>query len=190
MEEKITYFETPGKENTEKTLILARDYAINKGINTIALASIRGKSAKKALEIFKGTNLNFVVVGCNGCSGCPPFDEDIRKQVLDTGFKHIFAPEGSVPYPEAAQLAYRRICEGLKVCVHIAMALAEQGIVESGEEIITIAGTGWKGYSKGGGSDTAVVIEAQKAKDFFSYQPLQEHKLHGRKIKGVICMPR
>jgi hypothetical protein len=71
MKEMITYFEIPGIENTECTLVLARDYAIRKGIRTVALTSIRGKSAKKALDIFKGTNLNLVIVGCNGCDGCP-----------------------------------------------------------------------------------------------------------------------
>lgn len=190
MEEKIIYFRTPGKENTEKTLILARDTALKKGIKTVALASIRGQSARKAIDIFKGTKINLVIVGCNGCNGCPHFPEDLKIEIKKEGFHFTLAPENSIPYPQAAQLAYRRICEGMKVCVHIAMSLAEQEIVKAGEEIIAIAGTGWKGYEKGGGADTAVIIESQKSKDFFNYQSLYEHKLNGRKIKEIICRPR
>ena len=70
----------------------------------------------------------------------------------------ILASEGSIPYPPEVELAYRKFCEGMKVCVFIAMAVAEAELVTGGQEIIAIAGTGWKGYEKGGGLDTAVII--------------------------------
>ncbi|MFX0066496.1 MAG: hypothetical protein ACFFC7_30435 [Candidatus Hermodarchaeota archaeon] len=60
----------------------------------------------------------------------------------------------------------------------------------SGQEIIAIAGTGWKGYEKGGGLDTAIIIQALKSREFFSYEPLGRHKLHGRKIKEIIFKPK
>jgi hypothetical protein len=79
----------------------------------------------------------------------------------------------------------------MKVVVHLAIAVAEEGIIPPGEDFIAIAGTGWKMYDKGGGSDTAVVIESTLAKDFWSYpESMKEHKLTGRKIKEIICMPR
>jgi hypothetical protein len=46
-------------------------------------------------------------------NSCPPFSREVEKEVQLAGHKLIFAPEGAVFYPEAAQLAYRRICEGL-----------------------------------------------------------------------------
>jgi hypothetical protein len=57
-------------------------------------------------------------------------------------------------------------------------------------EIIAVAGTGWKGYPKGGGVDSAVIIQAVKSKEFFSYDSLPKNKLHGRKIKEILCKPR
>ncbi len=184
------YYETAGKINTLETLNIAKKFALERGIKTIAIASIRGKTAEIAIDVFRNTKLNIIITGCNGCDGCPLFSEKIRKRIENVGFKLIFAPENSVPYPPAAQLAYRRICEGMKVCVHLAISLAERGEVDIGEEIVAIAGTGWKGYPNGGGSDTAVIIEAQKSETFFSYEPLPDHKLHGRKIKEILCRPR
>jgi len=42
VEEKIVYFEEPGRENTEETLRLAAERARLRGISKIVLASTRG----------------------------------------------------------------------------------------------------------------------------------------------------
>ena len=188
---QTVYFETGGKHNTQETLNLAKEKALELEIKNVVIASMRGQTAEKAIDVFKDTDIKLTIVGCNyGCNGCPTFSKDIQKKVETAGHRVIFVAEGSIPYPEEAQLAYRRICEGLKVCVHLAMAMAERELVPSGEEIIAVAGTGWMGYPKGGGVDTAVVIEALRSEDFFSYESLPKHKLNGRKIKEFICKPR
>jgi hypothetical protein len=187
----IVYFDSGGKHNTTTTLLLAKRAAQENKIKNIVIASMRGQTAEKALEIFDESNIELTFVGCDyGCVNCPTFSKKIKKKVELAGYKVIFIPEGSIPYPEAAQLAYRRICEGLKVCVHLAMGMAERELVPLGEEIIAVAGTGWKGYPKGGGVDTAVIIQALKSKEFFSYDSLPRHKLYGRKIKEILCKPR
>jgi len=191
MSSEITYFNSGGKHNTTTTLLLAKKAAQKSGIKNIVIASMRGQTAEKALEVFDGSNIELTFVGCDyGCDGCPTFSKKIKKKVESVGYNVLFIPEGSIPYPEAAQLAYRRICEGLKVCVHLAMGMAELGLVPLGEEIIAVAGTGWKGYPKGGGVDTAVIIQALNSKEFFTYDSLPKHKLHGRKIKEILCKPR
>ena len=62
MEEKITYFESPGIDNTDETLRLAAERAKARGINKIVLASTRGDTARLAMERFAGTDIKMVVV--------------------------------------------------------------------------------------------------------------------------------
>lgn len=190
MKSEITYFETGGRHNSEETLRLAKERALDRKIKNIVIASIRGKTVPIALKIFSDCDLKVYFATCDGCNGCPGFDPEMKEKLEDAGHELIFANEHAYPYPLEAELAYRRICEGMKVVVHLAIAVAEEEIIPSGEEIIAVAGTGWKGYKQGGGSDTAVVIEASKAVEFWGYQPLPIHKKEGRRIKEIICMPR
>jgi len=186
----IVYFDEGGRKNTRETLILARKRAGELGIKKIVIASVRGLSVPVALEVFKGSDVHLTFASCDECNGCVRFDPKMKAELEMRGYRLIMANEHAYPYPDAAQLAYRRLCEGMKVCVHLAIAMAEQGLAAPHEEIIAIAGTGWKGYGPGGGSDTAVVIEATKVKEFWTYLTMTEHKLKGRKIKEIICMPR
>ena len=57
MEEKIVYFEEPGRENTEETLRLAAERARLRGISKIVLASTRGDTARLAAAMFAGTGV-------------------------------------------------------------------------------------------------------------------------------------
>lgn len=187
----IVLFDEGGRMNSRSTYILARERAEELGIKKVVLASIRGKSVPEILEIFKDSGIRIYFATCDACNGCERFDQQMKSRLEGEGHELIYANEHAYPYPSAAELAYRRISEGMKVVVHLAIAVAEEGIIPPGEEFVAIAGTGWKMYDKGGGSDTAVVIESTLAKDFWSYpKSLTEHKLTGRKIKEIICMPR
>lgn len=62
MERNIVYFEKKGKQNTEKTLRLARIRAEELGIGQIVLASTHGYTALKAAEIFKGAGIEIIAV--------------------------------------------------------------------------------------------------------------------------------
>ena len=64
MQRVIEYFEQRGWANTERTLELACQRAREAGIGTIVLASTRGYTARKALEI--STDLNLIAVGIGG----------------------------------------------------------------------------------------------------------------------------
>ena len=64
MEEKIVYFEEPGRENTEETLRLAAERARLRGIINIVLASERGDTDRLAAAVFAGTGVK--LVGDNG----------------------------------------------------------------------------------------------------------------------------
>ena len=51
MEKKILYFDTPGKANTEDTLKLARERAVELGIDQVVVATTHGYTAKKAKTV-------------------------------------------------------------------------------------------------------------------------------------------
>jgi len=53
---KITYFKKPGKENTEKTIELAGDYAKKNDIKKIVVATYTGETALKVAEKIKDVN--------------------------------------------------------------------------------------------------------------------------------------
>jgi hypothetical protein len=62
LEEKIVYFESPGKKNTETTLRLAAERAQARGIKKIVLASTLGDTARRAAELWAGTGIKMIVV--------------------------------------------------------------------------------------------------------------------------------
>lgn len=191
MKSEITYFEEAGFKNTVEALELAKERAIERGIKTVAIASIRGGSAGIALDIFKGTDIKLIMCTCNACHGCDRFSKDVWKKVKKAGHTVACTQEDEIPFPPPAALAYRRICQGMKVGVQLAMSLADQEIVEEGEDLITVTGTGGKSYGKGWGLDTAIVIEATRSDSYWQYEKdMKEHKLHSRKVKEIICMPR
>ncbi|MFQ6095240.1 MAG: pyruvate kinase alpha/beta domain-containing protein, partial [Candidatus Bathyarchaeia archaeon] len=62
MKKGITYFEKPGLENTEETLKLAYERALELNIKDIVVASTHGGTALKAAEIFNDPKFNIVAV--------------------------------------------------------------------------------------------------------------------------------
>ena len=53
------YFEKAGKENTQKTLQIAKKEALKRGISHIVVASTFGDTALAAAEMLKGTGVNY-----------------------------------------------------------------------------------------------------------------------------------
>jgi hypothetical protein len=62
MERKIVYFESPGKANAEATLKAVRERVLELGIRTVVVASSHGETARQALALFRGENVQVVVV--------------------------------------------------------------------------------------------------------------------------------
>ncbi len=183
MEEKIIYFEEPGRANTEATLRLAKDRALSRGISKVVLATTTGFTAIKALEIFKSTGITLTVAAWK--SRIP---SNLVDQIGKEGHNCVFCDETVADFPDLSKNILRRFSEGMKVCVHIVMSATEAGLIPMDKEVIAVAGTGYyKFKEKGGGADTAIVIEAMNSKRFFSVQPKKEER---RKIKEIICKPR
>lgn len=186
---KIVYFESGGRHNTNITLSLAKERVLEKGIKNVIIASVTGFTAERALEIFKDTDIKLTVMSIKGPQ-FPSFPEDLRRKIEEMGHNFCYVSDVEYEFPEVVQDTLRRFCEGLKVCVEITLVAAEMGFIRPGEEVIAVGGTGMLGYEKGGGADTAIVIEAIRGKDFLKLETIFGRKEERRKIKEIICKPR
>ncbi len=179
MEEKITYFETPGLENTEETLRLAAERAKARGIKKIVLASTTGETARRAAELFAGTKIKLVVVPHQyGFIGRQRFPAELVAELEKKGHRvhfgtMLFHTEGfyGTTTPNVMAILLRTLCQGMKVVVEIILMAADGGCIAAGEKVIAIAGMGR-------GSDTAVVAIAANST-----------KLHELHITEIICKP-
>jgi len=158
----VEYFEQRGRANTERTLQLACQRAREEGIRRIVLASTRGYTAGKALEICG--DLDLIAVGIGRTSF--PLDEAERFQ---QGGELIFAREIDYEYPPDMQSAFRCFGEGTKVAVEVAVCAVRKGLVAEGERVIAVGGSSR-------GADTALVVDASW--DF-----------SGVHISEIICKP-
>ncbi len=190
MEAKVVYFESGGVHNTEATLRLAKERALERGIKNIVIASITGFSAEKALEVFKDVDVKLTIVSLRGFAGFTGLPRELEERLRRLGHNVCYASDVKYEFPVDVQDTLRRFCEGLKVCVEIVIAATEAGYIKPGEEVIAIAGTGKLGYERGGGLDTAIIMEAMKSSDFLKLEPLYGAKERRRKIKEIICKPR
>ena len=146
MQRTIEYFPERGPANTERTLELAFRRAHELGIRSIVLASTRGYTAAKAVELCP--DLNLVAVGI----GRGRFPEEEAQRFQQSG-KLIFSREIEYDYPSDMQLAFRRFGQGTKVAVQVVVCAVQAGLVEEGETVIGVGGSGQ-------GADTALVIRA------------------------------
>ncbi len=178
------YFDKPGPENTEETLKLARARADEIGIKEIVLASTKGVTAEKALEIFNGFSLTSVTYHCGFKE---PFKHvmkaETRKQLEDrgvhvisathalSGIERSVAKKHSGIYP-ALLIAdtLKLFGQGTKVAVEVAIMASDAGTI-SGKDIVSIGGSGR-------GADTALVIK-----------PAGQSTLFDLKIRETICKP-
>jgi hypothetical protein len=146
MQRTVEYFESSGPENTEQTLELAHQYAKQNGIKTLVMACTRGYTCGKALEICP--DLNLVAVGIER----DRFPENEIERFESAG-NVIFSREIESDYPSDMQTAFRRFGQGTKVAVQVVVLAVQAGLVEEGESVVGIGGSGR-------GADTALVIRA------------------------------
>ena len=179
MERKIVYFEEAGEANTEDTLRLAFEEAKRRGFKKIVLASTRGDTARLAAARLAGTGIQLVVVphqhGFTQSQRFPPeLVVDLERQGHRVHFgTMLFHTDGfyGSGTPEAMAMILRTICQGMKVCVEIVLMAADAGLLEMGEEVIAVSGTGM-------GADTAVVAVAATST-----------KLHELHVSEILCKP-
>jgi len=181
-----TYFEKPGKENTQRTLELAKKRAEELGIRTILVASTRGDTGVKACESFRGYDV--VVVTHSMGFKEPNYQEltDENRAVIEAAggkiltCQHAFGGVGravrkklgTYELEEIIAHTLRLFGDGVKVAVEIALMAADAGLVRTDKPVIAIGGTG-------SGADSAVVLKPANAQAFFDLQVLE-----------ILCKPR
>ena len=181
MEEKIVYFEKPGKENTAEVIKLVLERAKSRNINRIVLASTRGYTAKSFLDAVEGKDINLVVVPWQfnfKKDGENPFPQELVKELHEK--KHI-VQFGTMLFhtgdlygtnvPAALANILRVFGQGMKVCIEITMMACDGGCIKMGEKVIVVAGTG-------SGADLAVVATAASSA-----------KVTSLRINEIICKP-
>ena len=180
MEEKIVYFEKPGKENTAEVIKLVLERAKLRNIHRIVVASTRGYTAKSFLDAVEGKDVNLVVVpwqfGFKEEGN--PFPQELVNELQ--GKKHV-VHFGTMLFhtvdlygtntPQVLANILRVFGQGMKVCIEIIMMACDGGCIKMGEKVIVVAGT----HS---GVDTAVVATAAPS-----------NKVTSLRINEIICKP-
>ena len=180
------YFEKPGKENTPRTLEIAKQRADALGVKTILIATTRGDTGAQAARLFQEHDVIVVThsAGFKEANAQELTDEN-RAAIESAGGKiltcqHAFGGLGravrrkwdTYQLDEIIAQTFRTFGQGVKVCAEIALMAADAGLVRTGEPCIAIAGTGR-------GADTAVVLIPANAQDFFDL-----------KIMEILAKPR
>ena len=180
MEEKIVYFEKPGKANSAEVIQLVKERGQGRGINRIVVASTRGQTAKDFLEAVTGTDHRLVIVPWQyGFKGeDQPFPQELVSELQAKGHQVHFGTmlfHTSEFYgtnaPQAMANLLRTFGQGTKVCLEILLMACDGGCVGIGEKVIVVAGTR-------SGADTALVATAAPTA-----------KLNSLRIHEIICKP-
>lgn len=180
------YFEQAGKNNTEKTLSLAKDVAKERGIKYMVVASTYGDSGIQAARLLQGTGIKLVVVTHSTGFKEPGkqfFNAEAKKEIENlggtvhtgtdslTGFLIAMREKGWFSVETLISSVLRMFGQGMKVCVEITAMAADAGLIPM-EDIVAIGGTGR-------GADTAVVVAPSSTSHFFDI-----------KIREILAKPK
>ena len=186
MESKTVYFETTGGANTEAVLDIARKRARELGIKNIVVASSRGDTAVRAMDVLKGFRV-IVVTHVTGFRGpnTQEFTEENRQIVEGKGGIILTAAHAFGGLSRAMRSKHnmyvlgdivadtlRIFGEGMKVACEITLMAADSGLINTGEDVISVAGTSQ-------GADTALVL-----------RPVNTHEFFDLKVREILCKPR
>ncbi|MEM3696211.1 MAG: pyruvate kinase alpha/beta domain-containing protein [Candidatus Bathyarchaeia archaeon] len=189
VEKIITYFRYCGEANTGKVLQKAKSRCEETGINKVVIASETGKSAMKALTVFKGTKIKLIVVTHYPAKTWGPKGDILiglkRKEYAETlrrleengvrivqGTRPFAPPTRSInweyPTPEGIiDKTLEIFGAGTKIAIEAAVMATDAGEVDAGEEIVSCAGT-YKGL------DTALVVKTTYSGSFFKEFEVRE----------------
>ena len=181
-EKKVTYFRYCGEVNTEKVLRAVKLRCEKKDLNKIVIASETGRSAIKALDELKGTDIKMIVVTHYPATTWGPKGDipiglkrkeyvENLKRLEENGVKIVqgtrpFAPPSrsiSWDYPTPEGIIDKTLeifGAGTKIAIEVAVIATDSGEVDECEEIVSCAGT-YKGL------DTALVVKTAHSGSFF-----------------------
>ena len=179
MKESIVYFEKAGLDNTEATFEAVDRALSDLGIRKVVLASTRGDTARYAMDRYQGQGVRLIVVphqyGFGPGQRFPPeLVERAQREGHAVYFGTMLFHQEKLFGPGPAQWVasfLRAFCQGVKVCVEILLMAGNAGLVEPGEEVIVVSGTGR-------GADTALLMTGTTSTD-----------LKGMHVSRILCKP-
>ncbi|MBS7631352.1 hypothetical protein KEJ47_07250 [Candidatus Bathyarchaeota archaeon] len=201
MKRTTVYFQKPGKENTDETLKVAIEAARERGIDVIIVSSTTGKTGLQAMELLRGSGIRLVVVAHQSGyrePGLQLMPEETKKKLEEGGATVVVGTDvltGGVevgisrqpppkeplseaklpfivpPVPVIIAHTLRLFSQGVKVCVEIAMMVADAGVIQISKPLITVAGSHE-------GADTAMVIT-----------PANSNRIRDLKIHEILAKP-
>jgi len=179
------YFDSPGPENTQKVLQCAYERGKALGLTEVVIASSKGATALRALEVFQGFQITAVTYHCGFKA---PFESvmdpaaraELEKKGVPvvqathalSGLERSWAKKHGGAYPILIMADTLRLFgQGTKVAVEVAVMAADAGRL-TGADILSIGGTGR-------GADTALILKPANQSDLFDLR-----------IREIICKPR
>jgi hypothetical protein len=179
MERKISYFEKIQAENTEPTFRLVRERLEIPRITRVVLASTTGGTARKALDYFQDLGVRLIVIphqfGFRETNSFPP---ELVPVLREAGHEVHFGTmlfhtenlyETNLPRVMAKLL--RCFSQGVEVCFEIVLMATDAGLLDIGERVMAVAGTGR-------GADTALVMQAASSRN-----------LKKLRVNEILCKP-
>ena len=187
----IYYFDTPGDVNTADAARFAVERAKELGIRTIIVASTTGSTAETFNDAMKGSGLQLIivthVVGFTK-PGIWEFSKDAAARLQKQGIQivtgtHVLSGleralsrspkvSGGSRTEAIAEALRRVVAVGLKVAVECVLISADQGAINTEDEVIAVGGTA-------SGADTVCVIRPAHTANFFDLQ-----------VREIVAMPR
>ncbi len=188
IERKAYYFKYCGEVNTQKLLEIVKLRCMELGPKTVIIASETGRSAIKALKLFKETGIKMIVVTHYPAKTWGPKGDipiGLRRKeyaanlkiLEDSGVKII---QGTRPFaPPSRALNWDLTLEavldktlelfgaGTKIAIEAAVMATDAGELDEGEEVISCAGT-FKGL------DTALLVKTAYSMNFFKEFEVKE----------------
>ncbi len=185
-ETSVSYFNKPGRRNSERVLECVRSRSKELNINKVLVPSVSGSTALAALEVL-GPDVEVVVITHVSGFESPnhqEFPEEVRKDLISKGIRVLTAQHafggvgrgirkqlGSYQVDEIVAFTLRLFGQGTKVAIELALMAADAGLVRTDEDIISMGGTAT-------GIDTALVLQPAYSADFLKL-----------KVREIICKP-
>lgn len=184
----ITYFEKPGKENTDKAIELAIKRLKEGDIKKVVIASSFGETSLKFIEAIKKEKQDVQVIPVLTNAGSKfagtSEQEDNKRELKKRGIRYIQGIQafsgierainkrwGTVGPVMLISDALRLISEGVKVSIEVTTMATDAGFVSPNEMVMSIAGTSR-------GADTVVILK-----------PSYSHKFFDFAVREIVCKP-
>ncbi len=181
----MVYFDQAG-DNTERTLNIAKDEALKRGIKYVVVASTRGSTGVRAAQIFRNAGIKLIVVAHSTGhleAGVQLLPAEKKGEIEDLGgmvligtdaissFNTLMRNRGVYTQQSLIRDVLGMFGHGMRVCVEIVSMASDANLIPM-EDVIAVAGSAR-------GADTCILIQANSSNYLFDM-----------KIREILAKPR